>query len=356
MPYTILSDQLNGRNNNLNLIRVSAALLVLVSHSFAIVSGDTKFEPLRRTYGLTLGSVSVDVFFIVSGLLVTQSLLKRSSAVAFAWARTLRIWPGLLISLFLVAYVIGMIVTDLPAQQYLLSTEPLRFILQGVKLASSLPELPGVFTTNPFGNSVNISLWTLPIEVRMYAYLLVAWIISRASHRLKNQTFLIIITLAFMYYSTRHFASQSGTIEASAPRLPFMFFSGALACLFSKYVKISEIYGILAISILISSIVCAGSFFFIAYSVTLWYIVLWLAYRPRGLLRIYNLVGDYSYGLYIYAWPIQQATISLLPRLSTLEHIAISGAVTLCLAIISWHLIERPALNFTRLLRRVHSP
>ena len=170
MSYTILSDQLNGRaarHNNLNLIRVSAALLVLVSHSFAIVLGDPKFEPLRQTYGLTFGSVSVDVFFIVSGLLVTQSLLKRSSAVAFAWARTLRIWPGLLISLLFAAYVIGMIVTDLPAHQYLLSTEPLRFIFQGLKLSSSLPELPGVFTTNPFGNSVNISLWTLPIEVRM---------------------------------------------------------------------------------------------------------------------------------------------------------------------------------------------
>lgn len=189
MHHIRLSDHLGGRDNNLNLLRVTAAFLVLASHSFAIVTGDAKHEPLRQTYGLTFGSISVDVFFIVSGLLVTQSIIKGGNAVVFARARVLRIWPGLIVSLLLVSYVLGMIVTELPAHDYLLSTVPLRFIIEGLKLSSTLPALPGVFTNNPFGDSINISLWTLPIEVRMYAYLLAAWLVSRIARRMKHKFF-----------------------------------------------------------------------------------------------------------------------------------------------------------------------
>lgn len=109
-----LSASMSGNDNNLNLLRVVAALLVLVSHSFVIVSGDVDREPLRPTYGLTFGSIAVDVFFVVSGLLVTRSIANRNDAVAFITARALRIWPELVVSLLLVAYVLGGAVTGLP--------------------------------------------------------------------------------------------------------------------------------------------------------------------------------------------------------------------------------------------------
>ena len=93
-----LADAMVGHDNNLNLIRIIAASLVLFSHTFTVVTGDSKREPLRLDYGVTLGSISVDVFLIISGLLVTISLIRGNDAVKFAKSRFLRIWPGLTIS------------------------------------------------------------------------------------------------------------------------------------------------------------------------------------------------------------------------------------------------------------------
>lgn len=343
---------MSGNDNNLNLLRVVAALLVLVSHSFVIVTGDVGREPLRITHGLTFGSIAVDVFFLVSGLLVTRSIVNRNDAIAFVTARALRIWPGLVVSLLLVAYVLGGAVTGLPMTEYLGSAGTFNFVFRGVTMAVTLPALPGVFTNNPFGDAANLSLWTLPAEVRMYAYLLGAWLVTCAAGRLKRKAFMTVIALAFGYYAASHMASHGGTIEWSGARLPFMFFTGALASLFAGRVVMSRLMASAALCLLLVTAAFGGATFFIAYSVTLPYLVLWLAFEPGGTIRLYNKAGDYSYGLYIYAWPVQQAIIFAHPGLSVFAHILLSITATLPLAATSWHLVEKPAMRVGVRLRR----
>jgi len=80
------------------------------------------------------------------------------------------------------------------------------------------------------------------------------------------------------------------------------------------------------------------------YPPTIAYIVLWLAYVPGGWLRAYNRVGDYSYGVYIYAFPVQQALIASFPDMGAMGVFLSATAITLPLAIASWHYIEKPAL------------
>ena len=97
-----LSDFTSGRDNNFNLIRIIAALAVLVTHSFALATGTSAAEPFQKTLGMTIGSIAVDIFFITSGFLVTGSLLTRKSFIdfiEFVWARVLRIFPALLVML-----------------------------------------------------------------------------------------------------------------------------------------------------------------------------------------------------------------------------------------------------------------
>ena len=71
-----------------------------------------------------------------------------------------------------------------------------------------------------------------------------------------------------------------------------------------------------------------------------------LAYIPSGAIRGFNKYGDYSYGMYIYAFPIQQSVAALIPGISVLAMIVISFIITFILAFISWHVVEKKMLKY----------
>lgn len=85
-----------------------------------------------------------------------------------------------------------------------------------------------------------------------------------------------------------------------------------------------------------------------SFSLSLVYSVLWLAYRPNGVIRRFNRLGDYSYGTYIYGFMIQQSTLAIWPTLSFSSFLVISTMVTLMCAVGSWHGLEKPCLNFAK--------
>ena len=176
-----LSELIGDRNNNLNLVRITAALAVLVTHSFALTLGP-KAEPLRQHLGTTLGTIAVDVFFVASGFLVTISLAKRQSILEFVMARALRILPALFAMLLLSVAVLGPAFTALPLADYFADRRVATYLVKGATLVTGIEfELPGVFLRNPYPAVVNGSLWTLPWEVAMYGLLLLVWIGAKFS-------------------------------------------------------------------------------------------------------------------------------------------------------------------------------
>lgn len=84
--------------------------------------------------------------------------------------------------------------------------------------------------------------------------------------------------------------------------------------------------------------------FHVVYSLTLTYLLMCAAYMPSGRIRVFNRIGDYSYGVYIYAFPVQQSVAAFLPGISVAEMFQLSLFFTFLLAMLSWHLIEKPAL------------
>jgi len=342
-----LEDFAHGRNNNYHLLRLLAAAAVLFSHSFPLATGDLKGEPLRAQFGCTPGSIAVDLFFLISGLLVTISLVRRNDAGDFVRARFFRIWPGLAVALLLTVFVLGPAFTTLPISDYFGSRHTWRYPLQNLFLLRGIDyTLPGVFGTNPTPSAVNGSLWTLPNEVYCYLHLLAGWIVLRAIAR--PQWFKAAVSIVWLVLLSLHaYRLTQGTLEDSNVRLPFMFCAGAALYLYRSAIPLSWL---LLVPMLAVVALCAGHdpYFGIAYSLVLPYAMICVAYLPHGRILAFNRLGDYSYGTYIYAYPIQQSLVSLNPGLAPVPLFLLSFVVTLIFAAVSWHFIEQPATSLAR--------
>ena len=342
-----LADFAHGRDNNYHLLRLLAASAVLFSHSFPLSSGESGGEPLRVPFGCTPGSIAVDLFFLISGLLVTISLVRRNSGIDFVRARFFRIWPGLTVTLLLTVFVIGPVFTALPTATYFETFATWRYLAQNLFLVKGIIyTLPGIFATNPVPGAVNGSLWTLPTEVHSYLLLLASWGVLKTIGR--PTFFKAVISIAWVGLLAWHVHElMHVTLEYSQARLFFMFCSGSMLYLYREQIPLSWLALIVAAAIVA---LCAGHdpFFGIVYSLALPYAMVCLAYLPRGRILAFNRLGDYSYGTYIYAYPVQQSLMALLPGLTVIPLFVLSLIVTLALAVVSWHFIEKPATGLAR--------
>ncbi len=345
-----ISDYATNKDNNFNLMRLIAATAVLVSHSFALAIGSSSAEPLGTSLGVTFGSMAVDFFFIISGFLVTGSLLTKKSLLQFAWARILRIYPAILVVVFLSVFVLGIFFTTYPIHSFLSAKQTYAYLFKNMTLISGVTyTLPGVFEVNPYKNSVNGSLWTLPYEVRLYAMLGVLWAVASImrSHRLRIFKFSVVSLAAVsaigLIAEHLHFLWSSKYIFL---RLFFMFFTGASYFVMKERIILSKaVFLFCFLGILLSAFV-HKDLFFLMNALLSAYVLFYLAYVPSGRIRFFNRFGDYSYGVYIYAFPLQQIAAACFPGISVSEMFIISLFGTLCFAFLSWHLIERRALRF----------
>ena len=343
-----LSDAAIGKDNNFNLVRLVAAFAVLLTHSFAIATGDPRTEPLRMWLGMTIGDFAVDGFFITSGFLVTASLARRQSTRDFVRARVLRIYPALLVMVGLTVFVVGPLLTALSVVDYLSHSATLRYLAKCATLIFGVAYLlPGVFEGNPY-KAVNGSLWSMPWELRMYLLLLGLWLgakfVTRGRGRAWEASILIVFIISALSLVVAHFAMPRLALESS---LLFMFFTGAAFHVLRERIVLRA-SGALTVAAALFLATVNKDFFFLVYSGGFAYLLMYLAYAPAGVFRNFNRLGDYSYGTYIYAFPVQQLITAARPGISVSELFLISAPATLALAVASWHLIEHRALRLKR--------
>lgn len=303
---------LESRDNNFNLIRFIAAFGVLFSHSFSLALGSTDTEPFKQFFGMSFGQIAVDIFFISSGFLIANSLFVKKDLVNFLWARFLRIYPGLFAAVLFCVFVVGLYFTSDPVEQYLMNSQTYIFLAKNTVLFfGEEPSLPGVFESLPWSGVVNGSLWTLPFEVRAYCLLvvfsivihrLIIWSKGLLSERL---LYLLIPLLCMIIYIANHFYTflPISYFASEDFRLYSLFFIGTACYIFKDNLVLSKhlFYAVL-FCLVISAI--HTDLFFIVYNVTIFYVIFYIAYIPEGRIRKFNQYGDYSYGIYIYAWPV----------------------------------------------------
>ncbi|HMJ33995.1 MAG TPA: acyltransferase [Baekduia sp.] len=331
------------RRNSFDLLRLAAALAVLVSHSFAL-AGDR--EP--HVGSLALGTIAVLVFFAISGFLITQSWILEPRLLTFLGKRALRIMPALVAVLVLCALVLGLVATTLPPTDYLTDAGVWKYVGANALMKTTY-ELPGVFTSNPFPGAVNGSLWTLKHEVR--CYLLVAMV--GLAGLLRDRRAATAALLAAIGVAAG--ADGHGPDVLGDPVLLRSFCVAALLYVWRERVPWSVPA---AVALLGAWVATSGS------EAGVWVATLALPYAtilaayalPASWQRLTSR-GDISYGVYLWAFPVQQVVASAWHDVPPGMLIALTLPATVALAIASWVLIERPAMRLkTRLVGRRRGP
>ncbi len=339
------ADRARDRNNHFNLIRLTAAFAVLVFHSGVILGVDPVWDPHSHGYDISVGGIAVDAFFVVSGFLVTRSLLSRGSVAKFGVARFLRIFPGLWVMLLLTVFGLGLAMTSLSPQAYVASSMVYEYLFRcGTIITGMRYFLPGVFEGSHPNPGFNISLWTLQLELLLYLLLWFLWAIFLIVPTYRSMAFRIMVMFvaiaAFTDVSTDEMRDQVASVPM---RHIYMFFAGSAILVFGDKIPVS-IKAIPALLAVLLVSLADRHLAIVAYLLSMPFLILNLAYAPGRMALRFNSFGDFSYGVYIYAYPIQQTLASLKPDLSFGGLTLISAVLTLGIAVLSWRFVEKPFL------------
>lgn len=350
-----LAEAFDPRRNSVNALRLILATLVLVSHTLKLHGGS---DPLGRLTGgeVDLGTVAVDGFFALSGYLIVGSYLNSPTTGRYLWRRALRILPGFWVCLLVTTFVLlplaqllefgtldGFPLTgDRSALSYLTSNAAL-FIRQF--------EVEGLFG----GGTVNGSLYTLFYEFLCYLGVAALGVVGLLRTRtwpliaIATATWLLVVVEVV---SGAAMTSRSSTIDI-ALRFGLMFLAGAALHRLARHVPLGWAGGTIAALVLLQATVLAilvgpdplSKLVYLSIApLAVAYLVLLAGASPR--LHRIGARRDLSYGLYVYAWPVQALLLLLGARdWPVLLYGVTSLTVALLIAWASWAWIESPALH-----------
>lgn len=335
------------RTNNFDALRLLGAMMVLVNHSMAL-SG-------APTYGFASESIStlgVDMFFAISGYMITGSWIRDPSVVRFVWRRVRRIVPALAFVVLLSTFVLGPLVTTLSLHDYLVHPATLRYLGNIVFHASFA--LPGVFVDIPLPNAVNGSLWTLPVEVTMYAATPFLAFASRRSASLI--ILLLVIAGGFgMHFFLGHptpFVVYGTELWTNSSLFPFFVAGAAIAALRLES-RLNWRVGIGALLLLDFAGPILGVWQHALMFLVLPYVVIAVGQSRWPVFSNAGRWGDFSYGIYLWAFPIQQFIVYLAgPNYAGWRNVMLATPLVVGMAVISWYLIERPMLLLGSMRRK----
>lgn len=328
-------------NNNLDLIRLLAAISVIVYHSFPLNPQWGLTDPIKDAFGyMTTGGLAVKVFFFISGLLVTNSLLSRKSTIHFVISRAFRIFPGLAFVLILTALVIGPLFTTMPLIDYFKSGQPIAYILKNLSLQTQY-FLPGLFESNKYG--INGSLWTIHYEVFAYIVLFGIYLLGVG----RSQWLSSLVCLCIMI---EPISPLKGVLFASSDNNAIYLLAPCFA-LGSLLAINKDLY---KSNITIPVVIFASQFLFTneAISSLLMCVSVCLALLHTSSFETVKKIRvrqDISYGVYLWGFPVQQV-ISQSFHFGFIVNVTLSILLTMAIALVSWVAIEKPAINFAKLI------
>ena len=332
----------DGRRNNFDALRIMAALMVIHGHGWDLTGG-----PASGLWGVPFARAGLDVFFSISGYLVTGSWERTPRFGAFLAKRAWRIFPGLATCVTATIVAVGFLATTQPAGAYFTCAATYGY-LSNIALYQHL-WLPGAFKGQRELGAVNGSLWSLLPEFLCYLTVPV-FALLRGKARLWALAVGAALSGGIGLYMFEAYGGPAVVVyhmdvKYALVEMPFFFMGGLFALAERRFAGLWRAD-------------LALLFFVANYSVSSWfdwwniplewftmpYMVIAFGRMGLPLLRRAGRFGDISYGLYLYAYPIQQLVLARMP--GDPYPVLTCVALTIPAAFLSWHLIERPALRW----------
>lgn len=320
--------------------------MVLFSHSFPLTGNP---EPMVGS--VTLGTIGVWIFFILSGYLISISWDQYPRFNVFFAKRSLRIFPGLSVNILLTLIVTGLFFSGVTFAEFLASSGGIDY-LNNLLLYPVQLTIFDTFSSNPMPNAVNGSLWTLLYEFTMY--IAIAFIGTLGVYRKIKPIFiwatLFILSLAILFIGQEIFAFRIFFFELRyLIILGLLFFSGVMFHKYKDRIVLDPLSGLNCLLIFITASVFLPDYLALFGATLLAYSLFSLGSLPY--LSFVKRLGDLSYGIYIYSFPVQQMVIASTGSANPLKVFVVSGAIVLVLSYVSWHLIEARTLKLKSSIR-----
>ncbi|WP_344693562.1 acyltransferase [Sphingomonas cynarae] len=339
------------------------ACAVIVGHAPEMIDGNISREPLAVLTGvLTLGSVAVDGFFLLSGYLITASMT-RSTPLRYLTRRVMRIYPAFIVASLLSIYVLGTLVE---AQ----ISGALPKAISKIALLRQPDYYPGQFPGLEHYPLLNGAMWTIAYEFRCY---LLVFVLGICGVLRKPGVMMAITLIALGLFATSGIEpvatllAKCGGHDAiklligdpvQVVRLTSAFLVGA--CLWVRgdgrtptiHGNVAAVSAI-AMVVIIVAVPAMGEVAILTLGAVG---LFWVSFRADlGVLQTINDRWDISYGTYLYGWPIATYIRWAYPLIDPWTLAACTVPLALLAGALSWHLIEAPTKNvelFKRLTLR----
>lgn len=330
--------------NNFHFLRFIFALLVVISHSYALSGGDISTQWIYEvTDGkVVYASIGLNGFFVISGYFIYQSLQRSKSLLEYYWKRILRVFPALFVVLTLSVILSPFVYnSEIPFYR---NIEVYTYVPRNLLLYPDQPKIEGIFADNPY-KAINGSLWTIRYEFTCYIILSVLFLIK--SNKLWSKL-LLFCASSSMYIGYVFFVNELGNLSMfnligfEVLQLGTFFVVGSFLAslniekLFSKWMVFMTL-GILMLSVIFDFYNEVKHLIFSLF-------VLSLGFTTINFMAKFAKYGDMSYGVYIYSFPIQQTLVYFFD-LGTYALMFNSVIFSIVMGYLSWHTIEKQALK-----------
>jgi peptidoglycan/LPS O-acetylase OafA/YrhL len=342
----ILLSDFNFRSNAIGFLRVFFAGVVVWSHGFRTGGFGFDFVVYYSHAMLTAGLLAVGGFFVLSGFLITRSYETSHSAGRFLWHRFLRIFPGFWACLIVTALIFGPIayVHEFGTTVgYLLGPDtPWEYIFGNALLVVRHATIGTITADLPFPNELNGSLWTLQWEFMCYVAIGVLGATTILSRKPVIVTLLTAAFLVVLGGSMYAFHARGLTVFSRLLLLITFFSMGSAAYSFRSWIPMRWWMALIAAVAMAAALPTVGVGLIVPPCLA--YLVLYAAMKLP--IRSFDRRVDLSYGLYVYAFPLQQLlTIYGFNRFGFPAYFGAAISMALAFATASWFLIEKPALS-----------
>ena len=327
--------------NHFDTIRLLTAWCVIVAHHYPITGIKAPaWISNQWLHWAWLGGMAVMTFFVISGYLVTRSWIREPLLLPFLWKRVLRLWPGLCGAILTCVFVVGIAFTSLPTLVFLQDPGVLKFFTN-LTLVNAVTGLPSVFMGQPVEGTINGPLWTIPLEFFSYCALAFVGLLGV----LRHHRFASILCTGYILW---YLLCQNYDVTGELVLWPMYTAYFAAGCLIGLNTRWFQQHSSQLLLVLLP--VCLFVYFLTPYQSTarflLWPVfIITIGSRRAHRSRLQG-IGDPSYGIYLYGFPVAQAVTALWPQLSFGANLIVTIATATALGYASWRYIESRALRY----------